>query len=167
MKDQEILGMEWIPMELKEMKKDSFKILMKKKIKEFTYRELMLKKMKSTKSKNIHYKSLNIQSYFTFEDVTDEGITKVFQYRTHMLPFDGNVKSHTETTKVCPLCESHPDSQDSMEDCDELKKHHQNIQKIKNLYDEMYNKEIIDLLCKVLKTRQTLIENSQIRQQQS
>ena len=84
------------------------------------------------------------------------------EYRTHIVSFDANIKSHTEIIKVCPLCELHPDSQDSMEDCRVLKKHHQNIQQIKNLYKERYDRETIDLLCKVLKTRQTLIENSQI-----
>ena len=84
--------------------------------------------------------------------MTDENIKEVFQYRTHMLPFHANYRENKEV-EVCLLCKSHPDCQDSLEDCKELEKEHPNMKSIKSLYEDGENIKAAKLLNSVLKTR--------------
>ena len=75
-----------------------------------------------------------------------------------MLEFDDNFKSEVKATKKCGICGAHPDSQDSVEDCIELKKVHSDMKKVKRLYDDDYTREDVELLNSVLKTRKKLLE---------
>ena len=125
----------------------------KKKILLHQFQELNKEKMKSSKIKNVNYTSVKTQEYLKSDTLTDEAITNVFKYRTHMLEFDENYKSRSDSTKLCSLCKSHPDSQDSMEDCVYLKAHFRNLHKLKNLYEENFEDEAAEMLTKVLALR--------------
>ena len=112
--------------QIQKMKKDHFKLLVKKKTEELMFKELTTQKIASKKLKYVHYKLFKVQPYITSMEATDESIKNVFKYRTHMLDFDENFKSEGEATKKCEICGAHPDSQDYIEDCIELKKVHKN-----------------------------------------
>ena len=157
-KDLMILQINLEMAQIKKMKKEQFKMLVKKKTEELMFNELTTQKMSSKKLKFVHYKSFKVQPYITSMDATDESIKNVFKYRTHMLEFDDNFKSEVTATKKCEICGAHPDAQDSVEDCIELKKVHPDIKKVKRLYDDDYTREDVELLNSVLKTRKKLLE---------
>ena len=112
----------------------------------------MKEKEKSSKIKNLTYEKLKVPEYFSSGTMSDEIIKDVFKYRTHMLPFSANFKENN-ITEQCKLCKSHPDSQDSLKDCIEMKKMYPNIKGIRKLYEDGNDKEAATLLHKVLKTR--------------
>ena len=103
---------------------------------------------------------MKIQKYFGAREVSDETIKEVFQYRTHMLDFHQNYKGHDET-KYCPLCKSHPDSQDSVEDCLELAKSFSYLKDLKRLYEDDFEEGTMTLLHEVMKVRKSLMNESQ------
>ena len=116
--------------------------------------------MTSKKLAKVSYSSLKTQSYMTSKNISHESVKNIFKYRTHMLDFDENFKEKDTVTKVCKLCKSHPDSQDSLEDCHEIKKHVDNIVSIKQLYNEDFDDKAIEVFIKVLETRTRLLDTS-------
>ena len=121
----------------------------------------MKKKETSKKLDKVAYTSLKVQKCINVKDITDDAVKTAFKYRTHMLDFDENFKGRDDFPSVCKLCQSHPDSQDTLEDCKELQKYHENMHKIKKIYDEQYDKESVEILNTVLRTRKTLLEADQ------
>ena len=144
---------------LRNLKKDTFTRKMKLKVREFTFNEMMKTKSNNTKLKNTVYRSLKTQEYLVASDVSEENMLEVLKYRTHMLDFHQNFKGQDET-RVCPVCRSHPDSQDSVEDCIELNKTFANLQHLKRLYNEKFDEDTMKLLNEVMKARKRLLEEN-------
>ena len=86
----------------------------------------------------------------------------VFQYRTHMLEFNANYRNIEEYIKVCPICKSHPDDQDSLEDCVKLKTKVADLEKLKTLYNEKFDFEIAKKLTIVLNLRKEMIDETNV-----
>ena len=158
MNDMKILGIKERLEDLATMKRECYKRMIKRKITEYTYNELMHIKSSSVKLKNLTYKSLKTQDYLKSESMTDELTTDVFKYRTHMLEFHANYRHNETTIRPCPLCKSHPDSQDSIGDCQKMKTEIKDLDKLQNLYEEDFDKDSAKILSKVLKMRKRLNE---------
>ena len=84
----------------------------------------------------------------------------VFQFRSKMAKFSGNYKGKNPI-KMCPLCLSHPDTQEWSFKCLELKKHI----KISGNYDDITEGNITKNLAKttlaILKYREMSLDGAQ------
>ena len=109
-------------------------------------------KAKHSKLRNISYKELKTQSYLVNKDIPLNNAIEVFRFRTRMSKFENNYGS----SKVCPACGNHPDSQEELGNCEELKKIFYNIALLPNVYDEEVLPETARLISDIMKFQQHL-----------
>lgn len=79
-----------------------------------------MKKNKLSKIQNIKHKKLELNNYLKLQDIYDEEAKAIFQFRSRMANFHGNYKNNTPLNH-CPLCSSHPDTQQWAFQCSALK----------------------------------------------
>ena len=88
------------------------------------------------------------------ETINAQEAKSIFQFRSRMAQFHGNYKGNIPT-KICPLCSSHPDTQEWSFKCLEIKK---NID-IKGNYDDIIegkiNKNLAKTIHSIIKFRET------------
>ena len=142
-----------IPEELdyfKSISVHSFKTLVKKKAKEVAFYKFMSKKTSMSKLSNLFYTDLDIQSYLKSEIFSVTEARTIFSFRTRMAPFRNNYKNLKEIT--CPLCSSHIDDQNTMNDCPVLVKHFE-LLNIEAIYSTHIPKNLVTNIIKIVKFR--------------
>ena len=60
---------------------------------------------------NLEYDTIEMQNYLLREDVKIDQKRLIFKYRTRMAEFGENFRAGRHTV-MCPICDSHLDSQD-------------------------------------------------------
>ena len=135
---------------LKSISVYSFKTLVKKKAKELAFYKFMSKKTTMSKLSNLFYTDLEIQSYLKSDIFSVPEARMIFSFRTRMAPFRNNFKNLKETT--CPLCSSHIDDQNSMNDCPVLVKHFESLD-IEAIYSTHIPKNLVTNIIKIVKFR--------------
>ena len=94
-------------------------------------------KMKSQLSKirNLQHKKLELANYLKLENMFDDEAKAIFQFRSRMANFHGNYRNNNNPIRHCPICFSHPDTQDWSFKCPEIRK---NIE-INGNYEDILN----------------------------
>ena len=79
-----------------------------------------MKGQKHSKMKNLNYNELKTQKYLLDPKTTVKTKQQLFGIRTRMEMFKHNYKGNY-TSLYCPLCSTHPDSQEEAANCPEVK----------------------------------------------
>ena len=106
---------------IKKTSKDKFKKFVKIKAKEFELRFMSKSKESLSKIRYIKHKKLNMSNYLELETINAQEAKAIFQFRSRMAQFNGNYKGKNPI-KICPLCSSHPDTQEWSFKCSEILK---------------------------------------------
>ena len=102
-----------------------------------------MRKNELSKIRNIKHKKLEVNNYLKLSDIYDEEAKAIFQFRSRMANFHENYKNRTPLSH-CPLCSSHPDTQQWAFKCSVLK----NNIKIDGTYDDIIEGNIDKKLAK-------------------
>lgn len=133
--------------DFRKTKTETFKKFLKLKANEFELKYLSLQKSKLSKIRHLNFKKLELSNYLRLEDIGDDEAKAVFQFRSRMAQFHGNYRGNTPL-KYCPLCLSHPDTQEWSFKCSVLQK---NI-KINGNYEDIMKGKINKTLAKTVKS---------------
>ena len=123
--------------EIKKIKKDKFKKIVKEACKKYSFKNLMNKKDRHEKGRHIKYNELKIQNYLVSEVISTQEAKMLFKIRSEMIDTKENFK-HKYTKKsndiqtnlealLCPLCRLHVDSVETILQCSALPKNSKNI----------------------------------------
>ena len=144
---------------LESKSKDSFKKLVKKQAKKIAFKKLLEEKAKHSKMKNIEYKELKIQEYFTLKGIKVEQLTNIFKLRTRMAPFGENFRGNRGSVH-CPLCANHLDNQVLGFQCPAIRCEEKEIDiEVDDVYKETITLEVAEAATKLLERREKLIES--------
>ena len=122
--------------QISKLSKNSFKQMVKKKALNFTFSRLLSRKLEHSKMSNLVYSEFGLQSYFRFQNFTVTEIRTLFMFRVRMTDFWGNFRGK-ESSRLCSLCNSHPDTQQLFSWCYSLKRQFSDCTgTIKNIYSE-------------------------------
>ena len=97
------LGLDLDLEQIKNKSKNSFKRLVKVKVKEYTFNYLMKVKETHTKMEKLKYKELKTQNYLKDTEITVAEAKNLFRYRTRVARYKENMKSSYLVT-ACPVC---------------------------------------------------------------
>ena len=113
-----------------------------------------------SKIRDIKHKRLKLANYLELGKINAFEAKATFQFRSRMAPFHGNYKGKIPT-KICPLCSSHPDTQEWSFKCSEIKK---NVD-VKGKYDDIIEGNISKNLAKttlsIIKFRELSLNGAQ------
>ena len=109
--DLEHIGMTLSFEEIKTMKKDTFKNMVKKLITKAAFDYLLTKSESHSKMDNLHYEKLTLQSYLKSKYIKKDEAQKIFRFRTRMENFSENFKNGSESNQ-CLVC-MEPDTLDN------------------------------------------------------
>ena len=134
--------------------------MVKMKARSFTFSRLLNCKLEHSKLSNLTYSEFGLQSYFRFQNFTVSGRRTLFMFRARMTNFWGNFRGN-EVSRLCFLCNSHPDTQQLFPWCYTVKRQFSECtDTIKNVYSENLTVENAEKLIKMINFRENLIENS-------
>ena len=133
--------------------KNSFKKLIKARAEEYALSRLISVKNTHSKLSNLSYNSLIMQNYLTGEDLPS---TKkiLFKMRTRMARFGENYRG-TSGPNICPLCQTHPDNQQTSFQCKEIRKKIEIKGKLEDIYTENINEDTIKTVVKIMEIRKS------------
>ena len=137
--------------------KQAFKNLVKNKVKLYALKILKMKQQKHSKMKNLHYNSLNIQSYFTSEELKQEEKRTIFRYRVRMANYGENYRGGAYST-TCPLCHLHLDNQEMSFQCPIIRNMIAIEGNISDIYKEDIKKQTIKTILKITNYRNKSLE---------
>ena len=135
----------------KKISKQKFKNFVKIRAKDYEMRYFYKIKSRLSKIQNLQYKKLEMAKYLKLQDMNDDEAKAIFQFRSRMANFHGNYRSKTNDLNPidhCPLCFSHPDTQQWSFQCPVLRK---NIV-INGQYENILNGNIDKNLAKTAKS---------------
>ena len=104
---------------IKKTPKNKFKKFVKIKAREYELRYMNTKKESLSKIRNIKHNIINLSNYLKLENMNASEAKAIFQFRSRMAKFSGNYKGNSPI-KICPLCSSHPDTQEWSFQCLEI-----------------------------------------------
>ena len=148
--------------DIKNMKKNEFKKLVKTHCKDAALNYLLDGNHDKTKLRKLHYYSLEIQPYLLSDKLTTKSKQCFFKFRTHMV----NVSYNYGGTKTCKLCNiNEMDTQEHIFNCIIMKlKCKELFNMIDANYDDIFTSDIrkqtkIAKICQsVLRTRELLLQ---------
>ena len=134
----------------------SFKKYVKDRSKEVAFQSLMSCKENHSKMSWINYSELGMQDIYSSSELSIDEARVIFLFRVHMCQFTQNFRG-TNVYDLCLLCRNHPDTQESMSECKELKRQfaYMNIGKmIKDVYSGKVGTETVRDLKLILSFRE-------------
>ena len=134
----------------------SFKKYVKDRSKEVAFQSLMSCKENHSKMSWINYSELGMQDIYSSSELSIDEARVIFLFRVHMCQFTQNFRG-TNVYDLCLLCRNHPDTQESMSECKELKRQfaYMNIGKIiKDVYSGKVGTETVRDLKLILSYRE-------------
>ena len=142
---------------LKSYSKQTFKKYVNEKATKLTFKSMMFRKESHSKMRNLNYSNLEIQEYFTRGHLSKWDAHQIFLYRTRMISFWGNFR--TGSSRLCPLCLEHPDTQELFSECAVMKNEYGEFKYLtKSIFSNSYEMEEVKNLVKILKFREDLIK---------
>ncbi len=117
--DLDSIGLSHLTYEdIKSMKEESLKQLVKAKIKEIAFNELLVEKEKNSKLSALKYTCLALQPYLSEKsNLKKEEKRTLFRWRTHMIKVKQN---YGVKDALCPICKKEGDTQYHLLTCSEL-----------------------------------------------
>ena len=120
-----------------QLKKETFKKIIKAKIIEVSFEKMEKLKQSHSKVKHLsHCREYKIQEYMMSNKATCK-ISKLIMRSNCVKGFQNNFRNQYSTTK-CPMCEKHDDSQELAMSCEVVKKHINQSELIKVKYENLY-----------------------------
>ena len=147
--------------EIKLLSKYRIKATVKQRVKELALNHLQEKQLSSSKMKHLRYYQLELQDYFKHHHLSVDDMRGTFRFRVRMHSFGENYRRDNNDT-LCPLCFSHIDSQDYLNECTTIKTNFKvdNSDHIKNIYSQHQSVNSIKLVLEMLKFRDKLLEGT-------
>ena len=106
---------------IKKIPKGKLKKFIKIRAREYELRFFNQRKENLSKIRETKHNKLKIAKYLELENINVSEAKAVFQFRSKMAKFSGNYKGKNPI-KMCPLCLSHPDTQEWSFKCLEIMK---------------------------------------------
>ena len=144
---------------IKSKSKQAFKNLVRNKVKSYALRILRIKQQNHSKMANLHYNTLEIQSYLTNEKLKQEDKRTIFQYRVRMANFGENYRGGALST-TCPLCYLHLDSQEMSYQCPIIRNMIDVKGNIRDIYEEDIENETIQTILRIANYRKKSLEKN-------
>ena len=144
--------------DIKEIKKYSFKNIVKDKVELVAMTYINKYKLKHSKMENLTYKTLYIQPYLTSTKIYPQLAKEAFKWRTRMAQFKLNFRNGSVDIQ-CPLGCQHEDSQQNILKCDAIKSQAPELSNIRFNYNDIFShnplkvKDNMDTLIKAYKIR--------------
>ena len=126
----------------------AFNSLVKRQAKEYALKLLTKKQMKHSKMDDLYYTDLEIQNYFKIPGIQTRQALNLFKWRVRMAPLGENFRGN-ECNKICPLCSSHLDNQNSVFQCEEIKKKVDIKCALKDIYKQIITIETANTITKI------------------
>ena len=141
--------------EIARMKKETFKLTVKKKLQKFTFSKLLREKQRYRKLDKLHYTTFTMQSYLTNPNINKIQAKKIFKFRIHMhSAFKENFKGNQgENNLMCSLCGNHPDNQKEIESCSILTRNIPDLAKIEEVYGDNVTDDVVRKVEKLLELK--------------
>ena len=100
------------------MEKNEFKKIVEKATRKKAFNDLIEMKSKHSKMKNLHYKELKMQQYFSSDnnDITPQDVIGIFKLRTRMTEVKSNYKNNNESLE-CEICFENNETQEHILSC--------------------------------------------------
>ena len=160
-KDLNEFGLDFMNLDdIKTMKKEEFKKLVKEKCREISLAYLLEGNQEKSKMKNLKYYELSLQPYLTSNEITTRRKKYLFKFRTRMT----NVGFNYGNKIKCPLCHIEDDEQGHLFKCIIIKLHNKDVYNMKDeKYEDIYSMNIekltnISKICEsAIRTRNKLI----------
>ena len=137
---------------------EAFKNLVKIRAKKYALEVLQNKKLKHRKMDNVAYRDLEMQDYFTSDQMDNKQKKTFFKYRTRMERFGENFLGGRDHV-MCPVCTLNLDSQELSLQCPVVMKEIHCTGDIREIYGDAIRKEIVQTVTKVIEFRRSKIEN--------
>ena len=113
-----------------------------------------------SKIRNLKHNKINLSNYLKLENINAFEAKAVFQFRSRMAKFSGNYKGNSPV-KICPLCSSHPDTQEWSFKCLEIKKNIQVNSNYNNIFEGKITKNLAKTVLSIIKFRDTSLNGAQ------
>ena len=108
--------------EIKSLKKEKYKSIVKEAIEKKAFQDLLQMKENHSKGKEIVYGGLQMRKYLRSPNISIEKAKLLLQLRSRMAPFRENYRGMYPSDSACPLCESGtPDTQQHIISCQKIK----------------------------------------------
>ena len=142
---------------LKKQSKNSFKRIIKIKMKDFALNYLLQLKSSHSKMDNIIYTNLELQKYLRTENIPVNEAKNVFRYRVRVANFKENYKGKYQNTG-CPFCFVHLDTQAHAFQCSKMKDELQiNNVEYREIFSDKLSRNLSKILTEISKLRENLI----------
>ena len=161
--DMEEIELDLTYEDIKQLKKDKFSELVKRKIREKAFSDLMILKNKHSKLDSITYTELSQQQYLIESKVENWVAQNIFKFRTRMADVHENFKNSYTYKALCPLCQKEKDDQSHLLKCEKIQNACPEL-KVATNYLDIFSDDCFQiskttkLLSKALKTRTELID---------
>ena len=147
--------------ELEAISSNSFKNQVKKKSKEFAFYKFLEGTEGKSKLDNLCYRELRMAKYLDKEDISSSEAQLIFSYRTRMSNFAENYKGQGGPT-ICPLCESHVDSQKWSFHCKTIKENVTIIGNYSDIFSENVKMETAQTITRITKFREEYLNQRKV-----
>ena len=137
---------------LSKFPKQAFKKLVKSKARKYEIIDLLRNDL--SKMENLYFDKIEMTKYLELNELTVTEAKAVFQFRSRMANFKDNYRG-TNPYNICPLCRSHPDTQQAAFQCSVLKESVDINGTYSDIMDGNVSKELAKTITDILKFRET------------
>ena len=129
-------------------------MLVKSKAKQYEIKDLL--KNELSKMEHLDFDKLEMTKYLELDEITLTKANAVFQFRSRMANFKDNYRG-TNPYNICPLCLSHPDTQQAAFHCSVIRKSIEVHGKLKysDILDGNISKDLATTVKNILKIGET------------
>ena len=145
---------------IKKTSKAKFKKIIKIKAREYDMRYFTERKINLSKIRDTKHKHLKLSNYLELKDINAEEAKAIFQFRSRMAQFNGNYKGKNPI-KACPLCFSHPDTQEWSFKCPEINRNITILGNYDDIFDGIIDKKLAKTVLSIIKFRQMSLIGAQ------
>ena len=136
-RDKEDLGLHLEDEEVKGIKKETFRNIVKNKIEKFAEKHLLELKNSHSKTENIKFSGFKPAPYLMSKNLTTGEMRTLFQLRTRMMDVKGNFSSAHTNNMWCKLCHLFIETQQHLLECPEIRLRTKNLINFKEAEYEM------------------------------
>ena len=136
---------------IRKMSKEAFKTLVKFKARKYEISDLL--KVDLSKMENLHFDNIKLAKYLDLDEITVSEAKSVFQFRSRMANVKDNYRG-TNPYNICPLCMSHPDTQEAAFQCSVLRRNIDINGTYTDILEGNINKELAKTITDILKFRE-------------
>jgi hypothetical protein len=106
---------------------------------------------------NLYYSELKLQSYFKIPGIQTREVLNIFKWRVRMAPLGENYRGNNGNI-VCPLCHTHLDNQNTIFQCEILRKETDIQCELKDIYCQNIKIETALKLTEIEEIREKLLK---------